>query len=54
MDEETKRQVFLRTYNIINETYKPEYEKKIKGNMKTINKVIRNRRYDLWLKLKYI
>ena len=54
LEDDIKKQVFLRVYDLVNGLYKEEYEKELKGKYKLTNDIILKKRYDLWLMLKYL
>lgn len=54
LNNELKEQVFLRVYYLVNRLYNSNYDIYLKGKYKIINDIILNKRYDLWLLLKYM
>ena len=48
MEEEVKKQVFVRVYKLLSGLYKNEYAKYLKGEWKLKSDVIMKKRYDLW------
>lgn len=54
LDDSVKQQVFIRVYNLANQLFKEEYEFILPEKYKIVNDIILNKRYDLWLMLRYV
>lgn len=49
IDDEIKKQVFIRVYDLLDSLYKDEYDIILKKQWKIKSDIIRYKRYDLWL-----
>ena len=50
----TKEQAFMRACNLINENYNEKYSEQLNKTTKIKSEIMRNNRYDLWLKLRFV